>query len=65
MFPDALNDYYINPLDLSKKHMTYFNIECKVTATTNMENNLQNEMMRKLSRAACKQDPLMHMHAGA
>ena len=32
MILGALNDYYINPLDLSKKDMTYFNFEHKVMA---------------------------------
>lgn len=35
------------------------------STATNIDNHLQREMMRKLSRAACKQDPFMHLHAGA
>lgn len=45
--------------------MAYFNPEYKVNASFTIkimiDNHLQNELMRKLSRGACKQDPLMHL----
>ena len=65
MLLDAFNDCYVNPLDLTKKDITYFNFEQNegtFTTTTNSDNYLQNEMMGRSSRAVCKQDPFMHLH---